>query len=81
MTNCIKISKWGNSLAVRIPRGIITDMKFTEGSEVELITQKGEVIMRPCVPEKYNIEDLLGQITPENTHPAIDWGEPRGNEI
>lgn len=46
---------------------------FRYGSEVE-------VSIRPA-HKKYNLDDLIAQITPENRYPAIDWGPDVGREI
>ena len=33
----MRVSKWGNSLAVRLPAGMVEDMQLKEGDEIELI--------------------------------------------
>ena len=30
---------------------------------------------------RYRLADLVAGITPENVHPATDWGSPVGREI
>ena len=32
----MKVSKWGNSLAVRIPADVATELQLKEGDEIEL---------------------------------------------
>lgn len=75
-----RISKWGNSLALRIPKLIGADLDFGEGTEVEISVQDGSIIITP-VSSKYELDDLVRGITAENRHAETDWGTPRGNEI
>ena len=76
----MRVTRWGNSLAVRIPKQLAEQTNITEGSEVELGVTDGAVIVRPK-GRRYTIEELLDQVTPENRHDEIDWGEPQGKEV
>ena len=75
-----RISKWGNSLAVRIPKALGSEIELLEGSEVELSIQNGSIIITP-VSSNYHLEDLVQGITAENRHSETDWGEPKGAEV
>ena len=76
------IARWGNSLGLRIPKGIASDAGLKAGDTVCIATsQDGIVIKRTRQRPKYSIEELVNQITEENRHPATNWGEPRGREI
>lgn len=75
-----RISKWGNSLAVRIPKAIGSEIEIREGSEVELSIQNGSIIITP-VSSNYHLEDLVQGITAENRHSETDWGAPKGAEV
>lgn len=68
-----KIRKWGNSAAVRIPRTIMRNGGFRYGSEVE-------ITLKPA-RKKYNLDELIASITPENRYPEFDWGPDVGKEI
>ncbi len=70
------VKKWGNSLALRIPKGIAKQLNIKEGSKVE-IKLEGEKIV--VVPKK-DLSELLERITPENLHGEVDWGKREGNE-
>ena len=74
-----EIAKWGNSLAVRLPKSIAADMGLSEGVPVELSIDAGKLVVAPARP-KYRLADLLAQITPENRHDEVDWGAPKGTE-
>jgi antitoxin MazE len=73
------IAKWGNSLALRLPRNLAADAHLHEGTRVELRLEGEALIVRPARP-RYRLQDLLSQLKPRNTHQEVDWGEPRGEE-
>jgi antitoxin MazE len=75
-----RISKWGNSLAIRIPRSVGREIELLEGAEVELVLRDGAIIITP-VSNNYSLEDLVQGITAENRHTETDWGEPKGSEV
>jgi antitoxin MazE len=60
-----KVQKWGNSLGVRIPRGLAED---------------GELVLRPSVPSRLRLADLIASVTPENIHASVDTGDAVGAE-
>ena len=76
----VRVTRWGNSLAVRIPKHLAEQTNITEGSEVELGVADGAVTVRPKA-RSYTLQELLDQVTPENRHDELDWGEPQGREI
>ncbi|MCZ0702012.1 antitoxin MazE [Natronobacillus azotifigens] len=74
------IRKWGNSLGLRIPQNIAKKYGVDNGSEVELIDNGKQIIIKPLVKEP-TLDDLLEQCTPDRRHEEIDWGKPLGKEI
>jgi antitoxin MazE len=75
-----KVQKWGNSLGVRIPRGLAEEVGLGAGTEVSLTAKDGELVLRPSVPTRLRLPDLLACITPENIHASIDTGDALGAE-
>jgi antitoxin MazE len=75
-----KIAKWGNSLAVRIPREAAEQAGFHEGDDIAINAAGGKltVVRRK---RKYRIEDFLDQMTPDRQPELIDWGPPVGKEV
>jgi len=73
------VSRWGNSLALRIPATFAETIGLTEGVEVELKLSGGRLIVEP-VRHKYDLKQLLAKITPNNRHDETDWGQPVGKE-
>ena len=75
------IQKWGNSLALRIPKAFAQQTKVKKGSRVRLTIEKNRIVVEPVEKAKITLESLLARVTPENIHPATDWGKPMGKEI
>ncbi len=76
-----KVRKWGNSLALRIPRSCALDSHMEEGTLVEVTVRDGELLVVRVVDKEYTLEELVAGITPENRHEEIDFGPPVGKEI
>ena len=78
------INRWGNSSAVRIPRHILAQANFEEGTDVEIISLKeGEILLRAARKRK-----TLQEIFAEADHDGeffqteeLDWGAPQGEEV
>ena len=77
-----QIKRWGNSLAVRLPREIMEDSELEEGSFVEVLSKTDEIIIRPAKEtKKYTLNQLLKRVTSKNTHQEVDWGQSVGKEV
>jgi antitoxin MazE len=80
MPNETTVSKWGNSLAVRIPHAIAKQAGLSQGDCVALaIDSEGVIGLRPT-RRRYELSELVSRITPKNRHRETDWGQPRGEE-
>ncbi len=75
-----QIKKWGNSLAVRLPKNILDKTNLKEGEFIFLDFKHGFITLKPAV-KKETLEDFVNKITPQNRHGEVDWGEDVGNEI
>ena len=75
------VAKWGNSLAIRIPQRIAKEINVTEGSVVDLSVKDGSLTIQPKKRKRYSLEELVSQITPENSHDEIDSEVAVGNEV
>jgi antitoxin MazE len=74
-----RISKWGNSLAVRLPKPFMDELGLVEGDEVEITLKDGRLVLTGLHRE-YGLEELVSGITAENRHRESDWGRPQGRE-
>lgn len=78
----VQIKKWGNSLALRISKDIAENFRLSDGSLVDVISEKNEIIIRPAKPsEKYILTDVLKKITVDNLHSPVEWGASVGKEV
>jgi antitoxin MazE len=73
--------KWGNSIGVRIPAGILTELNLSAEKKVDVRAEAGRIIIEPIIDSQETLEQLLGQITPDNVHSEIDFGESVGKEL
>ena len=76
-----QLAKWGNSLAVRIPKPVALAAKLKTGDELDVeVDGPGRVRIRKA-KQKPTLEQLVSRITVENQHGETDWGEPVGKEL
>lgn len=75
-----QIVKWGNSLAVRIPKLTAEEAGVREGDPVSIDVAEGYIRLRPNRPAVPTLQELIAQITPENRYGEINWGPARGKE-
>jgi antitoxin MazE len=74
------ISKWGNSLALRIPAAFAKKVGLEEGNLVDLKVRAGRLMVVPVESHRYDLHQLVAKMTPKNIHRLVDWGGPAGNE-
>ncbi len=79
-TMCSQVTKWGNSLAVRIPKAMADQLSLSEDSPVDIEVTGGRIVISPHRRE-YTLEELVAQITPENRVEEISFGPPVGAEL
>jgi antitoxin MazE len=75
------IQKWGNSLALRIPKAIANEIKLNSGEEVNLSLTGKKLVVFPVGGKKFSLRCLVSKITKKNRHHEIDTEQPVGNEI
>ena len=76
-----KVQKWGNSLALRIPRALAADAKVDVGSAVELTLENGKLVIESIEEPHYDLEDLLAGVKESNMHGEISTGTRKGHEV
>jgi antitoxin MazE len=74
------VQKWGNSLAIRIPRALAQDTRLSQGTEVEVTADHGRLVVVPLRQARYTLKRLLGAVTDQNRHSPIEWGKATGRE-
>jgi antitoxin MazE len=74
------VQRWGNSLALRIPKAIAVESGLAAGSVVDLKLRRGVIALIPERRQKHQLHDLLSRITKKNLHPEVSTGDPVGKE-
>jgi len=76
----VRVVKWGNSHAVRLPKDVLKLARLREGDELTIRVEGGKIALEAAAPE-ITLEKLVAGITPRNRHREQDWGRPVGNEV
>ena len=74
------VRKWGNSLAVRIPKPFVEETRIASGSEVDLSVDNGRIVIVPQVAPEYTLDGLLQRVTAHNKHSETETGPAAGLE-
>ncbi|MBN1902591.1 AbrB/MazE/SpoVT family DNA-binding domain-containing protein [Candidatus Sumerlaeota bacterium] len=75
------MQKWGNSLALRLPRAFAGQIGIENGSNVKLQVEDGKIIVIPLNKNELRLERYLSRITEENIHGETSFGKPVGREL
>jgi len=76
-----RIQKWGNSLALRIPKPFAAEVGLEPGSFIELTLVNGKLVITPVTKPALTLEQLLAQVNEHNLHGEVDTGPAVGNEV
>lgn len=75
-----RVQKWGNSLAVRIPKSFASQSHLGQNSLVEMSVEKGRIILLPVSQPAMTLVQLLEGVTSENLHGETETGTSIGQE-
>lgn len=76
-----KIKKWGNSLALRIPKSFALNANLRQDELVDLSIEKERIIITPIGEKEYSLDELLESVSESNLHGEFDTGASAGKEI
>ena len=76
-----KIKKWGNSLALRIPKSFALNVDIQKNSPVDLSLVEGKIVLTPIYEHHESLEELVSKITEKNKHGEFNMGRPVGLEV
>ena len=76
----VVLARWGNSLGVRIPKDIASRTGLREGARVDIEAQGNRIVITPA-RRRYELAELLRDVTPQAMREAFDWGPDKGREI
>ena len=80
MAMTTQVSKWGNSLGLRLPKSVAREVRLDEGDTVDVVVDNGSIVIRPSRP-RYTLDELVERINARNRHGENDWGVPVGHEV
>lgn len=76
-----KAQKWGNSLAVRLPKSLAEECRIEVDTPIEIVREDNLIIIKPVQKKRFLLDSLLAEITEENVHAEVPAGRPAGKEI
>lgn len=76
-----KVQKWGNSLALRIPRAFALDAQLENDTIVEVSLVDGQIVIKPVLAQGWTLDELLAGVNSENIHHETPTGDALGNEV
>jgi len=77
----VRVRKWGNSLAVRIPKPLAEDAEVKEGTVLNLAVSGGKVVATPVQKRKLSLRQLLAEVNRKNLHGEVGSGRSVGREV
>ena len=75
-----KVRRWGNSLAVRIPKSFAEEVGLKDDSAVEMRLVKEGLLIQPSSAWVPTLDELLDGVTDANLHGEVDSGPAQGAE-
>ena len=76
-----RVQRWGNSLAVRIPKSFAEEVGLMDGSPVEMRLVEGGLLVEPASTRPLSLEELLDGVSESNLHGEVDTGPAQGLEV
>jgi antitoxin MazE len=76
-----RVQKWGNSLALRIPKSFAAEAGLRANAAVELSLVEGALVVQPVTRQPLTLDQLLRGITDDNTPSDWDMGPAVGKEV
>lgn len=77
----VRVQKWGNSLALRIPKPFADQISIKLGTIVDLSINDGKLIIEPIEKEDYDLKTLISEVKESNLHKEYLSDKPTGKEI
>jgi antitoxin MazE len=76
-----KAQKWGNSLAVRLPKTLAEECGIEADSVIEIVREDNLIVIKPVQKQGLSLDSLLAAVTKENLHSEVPTGQPFGKEL
>lgn len=76
-----RVQKWGNSLALRIPKSFAVEVGLVADAAVELSLVEGTLVVNPIMQQPITLDELLSNVTDENIPGEWNTGPAVGKEV
>lgn len=76
-----QLTRWGNSVAIRVPKRILEQAQLREGDLLDLAVNEPGCFSVKRTHAKPSLQEMVDAITPENLHDETDWGPVVGKEV
>jgi antitoxin MazE len=76
-----RVKRWGNSLALRIPKAFVEQTQMRDDSVVDLSIEGETIVVRPIRRNRRTLDELLAGVTDENLHDEVEFGPAVGKEL
>ena len=80
MAMTTQVSRWGNSLGLRLPKAVARAAQLNEGDTVEVSVENRTIVVKPS-QRRYTLDELVSRVTSRNRHDETDWGPRQGHEV
>ena len=77
----VQVQKWGNSLALRIPKPFAEEARVRQGTVVDLSLREGKLVATPVSKRPPTLRRLLSGVSEKNIHAEEDFGGAVGREV
>lgn len=84
MSTKVKAARWGNSIAVRLPRRAVEALGVTAGQELDVEVRDGSIELTPSAPRRLTLAEIVAEMKrlgPDAEPETVEWGPDRGDEI
>ena len=75
-----RVQKWGNSLAIRLPKSYASEAGMDKDSPVDISLENGKIVVSPAYDDVPSLDELVAQINEHNRHEEIRTGPSVGRE-
>ncbi len=77
----ITLHRWGNSVGLRLPKAMLTQLGLIEGAEVAVMIEGDRLVIEPHRPKRMTLKQILRGFSPEDRPGEVDWGKRVGKEV
>jgi len=76
-----RVQKWGNSLAIRIPKSFASQSHLGQNTLVEMLLEDGKIVLFAVPQPQMSLAQLLESVSADNLHSEVETGDTVGQEV